>query len=461
MPKDLSLQFQSLPHSNLGSPDSLLTRVFTQEPLRVPDFFLADIEVWTKNSTPQKTNLWIKDGVLKSLFARIPPGSPVVDCNGLVVLPAGVDVQAHLRIPGQREKELPESAFAAGVAGGYGAVLTMPNTKPVIDSDSILRESQDLVRSLEEQMEFRVLWSVAITEGQLGNKVCDFKKLKEAGARAVTDDGKGVARDQVMEEALRLLQGTNLPLLQHAEVPGHGGVLAPGPVQEKLGLKPYPDEAEWKMLERDLALLQKYPNNRYHVLHISSRRTLDLLRQAKERGLRVSGEVSPHHLFFNADQIRGQMKSFKMNPPIRSEEDRLALLQALQSGDIDFVATDHAPHEAEKKDLVDFEDSAFGTTGLETALRVLFYFYKKGQLTSQRLVQVFSSEPARFLGLDSSFGGFSTGQIFRGVIFDPNSEAKEIELSDLKSLSKNNCFLGSKLPGLRMATLLKDRVYFQ
>jgi dihydroorotase len=283
------------------------------------------------------------------------------------------------------------------------------------------------------------------------DELTDFEALVQAGVRAFTNDGLGVLKDHVMDDAFARLERLQVPLLQHAEFLGHGGSLAPSSVQRAVGAKPYPSDLEWKMVERDIQSLRKFPKARYHVLHVSSRHTLDFVRQAKSEGLRVTAEVTPHHLFFNSEQIDPNNKSFKMNPPIRSEEDRLALWAALADGTIDFVSTDHAPHEASMKNS-SFDSCAFGTLGMETTLGVLIDGMRKGLINHERFVEVWAEKPARFLKLPEEHGDLKVGQRFHGILIDMEQAPVPLYADDFASLSKNSCFIGSSLPGrLRMA----------
>jgi dihydroorotase len=249
-----------------------------------------------------------------------------------------------------------------------------------------------------------------------------------------------------MEKVFAEAERSNLPLLQHAEVPGHGGVLAEGPVQKSLGLKAYPADAEWKMVARDLDLLARHPKVRYHVLHVSSAETLRVLREAQLKGLSATGEATPHHLYFSSEDIIPNNTSFKMNPPIRSSSDRKALVEGLRDGTLAFVSTDHAPHEAQMKGE-DFKASAYGTTGLETSLRVLLDLHAREELSARRLVEVFAKAPAEFIGVADEFGELEVGRVFRAVLVEPKAAATPIVDSDLASLSHNNIFLGVPLRG--------------
>jgi dihydroorotase len=261
-----------------------------------------------------------------------------------------------------------------------------------------------------------------------------------------------------------------VPFLQHAETLGAAGPLAPGPVAKRLGLTPYDESHEIDMVARDLALLRelkvknlavaedgKLQQVRYHLLHTSSARSIPLILQAKADGLRVTAEVSPHHLFFSSDDIDETNKSFKMNPPLRSPEDRLALRAALAKGEIDWVATDHAPHEAETK-AKPFAQASFGTLGLETMLPVLLDLCAKGELTEARVVEVFAARPAEFLGIDEEFGDLKVGKKFRATVVAPR-EPWTVRALAHQSLSKNTCFDGTRLTGRVLATATESGLF--
>lgn len=423
-------------------------------------YAIENVEVWTEQAVLPHSRVIVEDGRLVDFGpdAKERPGFPTINGEGKVLMPAGVDAQVHLRVPGQGHKETPETGLKAALRGGYCALLTMPNTQPTIDSVEVLEQGRAEVRPYEQEFGVQVFWSAAITKKLNSDDWTDYQALAQAGVRAFTNDGLGVGSDHVMEEAFRRIENLNLPLLQHAEFLGHGGSLAPGPVQEKVGAAPYPDEPEWKMVERDIRELKKHPQARYHVLHVSSRRTLDFVREGRKQGLLVSAEVSPHHLFFNTETIVADNNSFKMNPPIRSREDQMALWKALRDGDVDFVATDHAPHEDLMK-TGGFDKVAFGTLGLETTLPVLIWGLNEGFLTPQRFVEVWATRPARFLGLPPGLGRFDLNAPFHAVWLDVKAPASVYTVDKISSLSKNSCFLGTRLPGQILGSFHEDRVF--
>ena len=426
-----------------------------------PNLVIKNVDIWQADTTARGVDVYVTnglfDGFRQDSLTASEDARSIIDGSGLVLMPAGVDPQVHLRVPGQLEKETASSGLAAAVKGGVGALLTMPNTQPVIDNvDAVAAAKKELETAVSDSG-VEVLISAAITKNQKGKELVDFAALHKAGIAAFTDDGVGVMSDELMAAALAFSEESGLPVLQHAEMVGHGGVLAPGPAQERTGVKAYPFQAESDMVERDLKLLRDFPHARYHVLHVSSKATLDLVAEAKSSGLRASCEVSPHHLFFTSEDIDEKNTSFKMNPPLRSKLDREALVAGLADGTVDFVATDHAPHEPRVKET-NLAAAAYGTTGLETSLQVLLTLHKKGQLSAKRLVEVFSYQPAKFLGLDNSFGQFTQGKPFRALLVDVQQEVNITE-DHFAGKSKNSCFLGSDLQGSIKTVFLHEKLH--
>lgn len=418
--------------------------------------------ITSKVSLDEKVDLQIVNGVLKETWPVTERHKHHLDgfkvnVNGHCVLPAGVDAQVHLRVPGQYDKETARSGSQAAVAGGVGAFLTMPNTKPVIDEPYKLTRALDELEECRSQFGLTTLLTSAISKNLAGKEAVDFEGMLRSGATAFTDDGVGVMSDDLMKQAFRFSSYYQVPILQHAEMMGHGAVLAAGRTQRGLSLSEYSSQIETEMVERDLRLLEQFPRARYHVLHVSSKETLPLIARAKDRGFFVTCEVSPHHLFFNSDHIPENDTSFKMNPPLRSESDRLALVEALSSGLIDFMATDHAPHEPSMK-TQNFKTAAFGTTGLETSLQSLFTLYRRGCLTWKRLLEVWSEAPARFLGVSDRFGHLKVGSPFHAVVLDTTQSGLVLH-EDLCGKSKNSCFLGQEISGQVRFTLLGVHVH--
>ncbi|RYZ56577.1 MAG: dihydroorotase [Proteobacteria bacterium] len=422
-------------------------------------YVIKNVELWTEREVISQCDVEIQHGRIKAIEKHIsvPKSAHLIDGRGFTLLPAGVDPQVHLRVPGQAEKETAGTGLLAALRGGIAAVLSMPNTKPTIDSTEVCEAAVLELEEAEHLTGVKAYLTGSITQSLKGKAAAPYKELADWGVKAFTDDGLGVVDDDLMRSAFEASELTGLPILQHAEFPGHGGVLAAGPVQEKLGIPAYPAAAEADMVARDIHILKDYPKARYHVLHVSAHETLELVSAAKAEGLHVSCEVTPHHLWFSSDEIKDEVTSFKMNPPLRGPSDKRALRKALADGTIDFVATDHAPHEASAKGQ-NFKTSAFGTTGLETSLRVLLSLVTEGVLSPQRLVQVFSSRPARFLGIEKDIGDISIDRPMAAVLVNRESR-EEVTEDDLFSLSKNSCFLGEKLDGKIESVFLADRYY--
>lgn len=358
-----------------------------------------------------------------------------------LALPTGIDLQVHLRHPGQPQKEELEGGLASAFYGGFDAVVTMPNTNPFLDTEEALRAAIASAKESAAKYPVRVAFTASATRGMQGQEPTDIAALARAGAVAITDDGWGVKSEAAQAEIFAACAKSQLLFQQHAEMPGHKGVATSSAYQKSHNLPEYPRTAESDMIRRDLALLRKTPAARYHVLHVSTRESLDEIRRAKAEGLKVTAEVTPHHLIFsNADIPDGPRSAdFKMNPPLFAPEDRAALRAALRDGTIDCVSTDHAPHERELKDK-GWLLAPFGTRGLETALPALLTLVKEGELTLTRLVEVFSEVPRRILGRQELLR--PTGLLF----VDPEARYT-VDEAELPGVSRNSCFLGASLHG--------------
>ena len=409
--------------------------------------------------TIANTEVWNADGVLKDQYVVVRTGQvlavgpdkgmaqgEILDGKGMVLMPSGVDAHVHLRVPGQSHKEEPLTGMYAAVKGGYGALLNMPNTKPPVDSVEVCEQAMEELRPAMDETGVKVYLSACISKGMRGEEVVDVDSLARWGVKSFTDDGLGVESDDIMDAVFSKAEKWDIPVSQHAEYCGHGGVLAGGRVQRELNIPKYPSSAEYDMVARDIRELRKYPGARYHVLHVSLGKTVELVKNAKQHGLRVSCEATPHHLYFTFNEIKKGQTSFKMNPPLRDGYDRHRLIDALRSGDVAFVATDHAPHASEEKGE-DFTKAAFGTTGMETSLKVLLDMYSRKELSAGRLVEVFSKAPAEFLDIDHEFGSIGEGRPLNAILVDVNHVASVVEDKDLASKSKNNVFKGVRLPG--------------
>ena len=380
-------------------------------------------------------------------------GHRVIDADGLLLAPAFVDPHVHLRTPGREDEETVASGSAAAAAGGFCAILAMPNTDPIVDSAATLGS---LVETARAEAVVPVGFLAAITRGQQGEELTEMGELAQLGAVAFSDDGVPVASAGLMRRALQYASTTDRPLALHCEEPAlsHGGHVHEGRVAAELGFAGYPSVAESVAVERDLSLAA-YESGRIHVLHLSAAESVDALRRAKAAGIAASGEATPHHLVLTDDAVRSLDPNVKMNPPLRAEQDRVALLDAVRDGTIEAIATDHAPHAAHEKE-VPFEAAPFGVTGLETAFASLYtHLVKPGVLSLETLLERMSAGPARIFGLDRP--RVATGATANLVLLDLEREWTVGE-QPFYSRSGNSWLLGSKLAGAVRITLAGGKV---
>jgi dihydroorotase len=390
----------------------------------------------------------ISDGVISAL-------EPVAASGSLVVAPAFVDPHVHLRTPGREDEETIRSGTEAAAAGGYCAILAMPNTEPVVDSAAVLGA---LVERAREEAVVPVGFMAAISKGQRGEELTEMAELAESGAAAFTDDGRPVTSAGLMRRALQYSALTDRRVALHCEEPtlSRGGHVHEGVVSAELGIGPYPSTAESLMVERDLALAAA-EGRPIHLMHLSAHESVTALDQALAAGVAASGEVTPHHLVLTDDAVRTLDPNTKMNPPLRAAEDREALRDALRRGTISCVATDHAPHARHEKE-VPFEEAPFGVTGLETAFAALYtHLVQPGVLTLETLLERMSTGPARAFGLDEP--RIEVGARGNLVALDLDSEWTVAE-DGFRSLSANSWLLGERLRGRVVQTVADGRLVF-
>ena len=381
--------------------------------------------------------------------------APVFDATGLVVCPGLTDIHVHLREPGQEHKEDIESGCAAAAAGGFTTVACMPNTSPPLDTPELVRR---VIRRAQDVGACRVLPIAAVTRGRAGREVADLAALRSAGAVAFSDDGDGIDDDPIMLEALRRTKEVGAVLIQHPEYKSlaAGGVMHRGPTAEALGLPGIDPRAEAAMVERDIRLVAE-TGARYHVAHVSTAATVELVRRAKAEGLPVTAEVCPHHLLLIDRDCAGADPNFKMNPPLRSAEDAEACVAGLLDGTIDCLATDHAPHTAEEK-AVGFLRAPFGVVGLEASLAVLgSELVGPGRLDWSGLIARMTCKSLSVLGLSGP--SLARGARADLCLIDP-STAWTIRPENFRSRAGNTPFGGRKVSVRPVATLLGGRPTF-
>jgi len=382
-------------------------------------------------------------------------GVNVFRAKGLIVAPGFIDLHVHLREPGQQHKETIATGTAAAAAGGFTSVCTMPNTSPVNDSPEITCWMQ----APERGAVVNVFPIAAATLGSMGLELTDFAALKDGGAIAVSDDGKPVLDDAVMYDALRTAAALGLPVVQHAEDTRltAGCSMNLGPTSFRLGLRGMPNQAESGVVERDIRLASEL-NAHIHVAHLSTIEALCAVRKAKSAGVRVTCEVTPHHFTLVDNNVGEFDTNYKMNPPLRSTNDRRAMIEGLSDGTIDAIATDHAPHAFHEKQ-VEFERAAFGITGLETAVPIaITVVHHHFQLPLWRIVELFSSNPARIFGLDGR-GTLAVGSHADVTLIDPKKKWT-FDASQSKSKSRNTPFDGWSFTGRAVATIVGGKVVY-
>jgi dihydroorotase len=380
----------------------------------------------------------------------------VVDGEGLVLAPAFVDPHVHLRTPGREDEETIGTGTAAAAAGGYCAILAMPNTEPVVDSAAVLGS---LAETAQAEAEISVGFLAAITRDQDGAELTEMAELADAGAAGFTDDGRPVVAPGLMRRALQYSAVTGRRLALHCEEPtlSRSGQMHEGAVSAELGFAGYPSVAESLMVERDLALAA-YERRPVHLMHLSARESVEALSRAQVAGVAATGEVTPHHLCLTDEAVRSLDSNVKMNPPLRAEEDRQALVAGLRDGTIAAVATDHAPHARHEKD-VPFEAAPFGVTGLETAFSALYtHLVEPGVLELGTLLERMSAGPARAYGLEAP--RITVGAPANLVLLDLQASRRVTE-SDFRSRSANSWLLGETVKGQVRLTIAAGRVAFE
>jgi len=380
----------------------------------------------------------------------------VVEADGLVLAPAFVDPHVHLRTPGREDEETIASGTAAAAAGGYCAILAMPNTDPIVDSAAKLGA---LIEAAQREAEIPVGFLAAITRGQKGEELTEMAELADSGAVAFSDDGVPVASAGLMRRALQYASITGRKLALHCEEPtlSHGGHVHEGRVAAEVGFAGYPSVAESVAVERDLALAA-YEAQPLHILHLSAAESVEALRRARAAGVAASGEATPHHLVLTDEAVRSLDSNMKMNPPLRAERDRQALLEGLRDGTIEAVATDHAPHAIHEKE-VPFEEAPFGVTGLETAFASLYtHLVLPGLLSLEALLDRMSAGPARIFGLERP--QIAAGAPANLVLLDLGGEWTVGE-QPFRSRSGNSWLLGEKLTGAVRMTLAGGAVTYE
>jgi dihydroorotase len=406
--------------------------------------------------------------------ALLPAGAERIEASGLVAAPGFCDLHAHLREPGDEAAETIASGAEAAAHGGFTSVCAMPNTEPPLDEPA--RIGWVVQQAREAACRVRVIGSLSL--GRAGEALADLASMAEAGAAAFSDDGAAIPSPRLARTAMTYLRGLGLPLIEHAEDASlaAGGVMRGGPTASRLGLAGWPASAELTVVERDVALAAE-TGARIHFTHLSTAAALESVRGARARGLPVTCDVTPHHVAMTDAWVAGSRRfawedepvaresvdpdraydgRCRVNPPLPSREDALALLAGLADGTVDAIATDHAPHPPQRK-LVPFDDAAPGLIGLETALSLGLAAVRAGRLELATLVAALSIRPAEIIGERRSL---ALGQAAELVVFDPEARWR-VEASALASASSNTPLLGTELPGVVRMTIAEGRVTYR
>ncbi|MBF0390524.1 MAG: dihydroorotase [Desulfamplus sp.] len=377
-----------------------------------------------------------------------------IDITGMVATPGLIDLHVHLREPGQEYKETIETGLRAAAKGGFTAVCTMPNTLPVNDNSSI---TSFMVSRAKEVGVCRLYPVGAITKGLNGEALCEYADMKRAGMVAISDDGRPVQNARVMRRAMEYAKGLGLPVISHCEDVdlARDGAMNEGVVSTRLGIKGIPNVAESIIVMRDIALAQ-LTGASLHIAHVSCKESVDAIRDGKKRGANITAESAPHYFTLTDEAVSKYDTNAKMNPPLRAEKDRQAVVEALADGTIDIIATDHAPHSLLEKD-VEFDRAAFGIVGLETSLGLSMQLVQDGILSLENLIEKMSKKPAQILGINNDLKIGNPADI---TVIDPNS-FWSVDPKTFVSKSRNTPFGGFSLKGEVYMTIVAGKITYQ
>ncbi|MBL7092201.1 MAG: dihydroorotase [Candidatus Omnitrophica bacterium] len=383
-------------------------------------------------------------------------GAETIDAKGKLVMPGLVDMHVHLREPGREDKETIATGTLAALKGGITSVLAMPNTTPAIDC---AENAQLLRRLIQKSAKANVFIAGAVTKERRGQELTDIAKLKEEGALAITDDGASVDSDGLFLEALKKAKENKLLVICHSEDKSlsNRGVVNLGIISTRTGLRGISSESEYKRAQRDIALAQE-AKTAVHIAHVSCKESVEAIGAAKKRGLKVTAETAPHYFALTEDALLGFDTNMKVNPPLRSQEDVRAIKQGLKSGIIDAIASDHAPHTENEKDI-EFDRAAFGAIGLETELAVaITELVQTGVLDWAELVKKLAANPAKILGIDK--GTLGVGCDADIIVVSPDKEWL-VKKEDFLSKSKNSPFIGKTLKGVVEYTICGGKIVYK
>jgi len=409
------------------------------------------------NNIDQVCDILVEDNKISQVAKNISSeADEIIDATDKIVMPGIVDMHVHLREPGREDKETIATATLAALRGGVSSILAMPNTQPAIDC---AENAQLLKGIIDKTAKVNVFICAAITKERLGQEITDVVKLKKEGVVAISDDGSSVDNEGLMLQALKKAKEQNMLVITHCEDKSlsAAGVVNLGIISTRLGLRGMPSASEYKRVERDLQLAEK-AKGRLHIAHVSCKESAELIAKAKKKGIKVTAEVTPHHFALSEEAVLGFDTNMKMNPPLRSQEDKEALKEGLKNGIIDAIASDHAPHTENEKEI-EFERAEFGVIGLETELAVsITELVKTGLLDWLDLAKKLCLNPAKILGIDK--GTLGVGCDADILVVSPDKEWV-VEKEGFVSKSKNSAFAGKKLTGAVAYTICNGRIAYK
>ena len=411
-----------------------------------------------KTNIFEEQNILIEDDKIKKIGKNIEEkADKIIDCSKLYIMPGMIDIHCHLREPGFEYKETIETGSKSAVAGGFTTICPMPNTKPTPDSAIILKK---IIEEAKRVNLCNILPYASVSKGEKGEELVNFEELRDAGAIAFSDDGMPVVNSKMMREAMIKADKLGTFVASHCEEKTVAkGAINAGKVADKLGVEGVLPEAEEIMAAREI-VISETNNIRGHICHISTKTTKNMIRDAKKRGVKITCETCPHYFTFTVDEVLKTGTNAKMNPPLREEKDRQAIIEGLKEGTIDCIITDHAPHSEEEKN-VELAKAPNGIIGFETALPAeIINLVDPGHIDYLNLVRLTSYTPSKLLHIDNERGTLETGKMADITVFDPNEEyiyTKEM----IVSKSKNSPFIGKKLKGKVKYTIVNGKVVFE